>query len=345
MSITTIGIDLAKSVFVVHGVDEHGQVLLRQALKRAQVLPFFAKLERCTIGMEACGGAHDWARRLIALGHDVRLMPAAYVKPYVKRSKTDAGDAEAICEAVTRPTMRFVPVKSLDQQGVIALHRTRGLLVRQKVQTENAIRAICNEFGLVALKGAAGIVALRRLEAQLKLPAPAQRVLGTLFEQYARLAGEIAALKEEIVALVRADQVSRRLMGIPGVGPIIASAVPAVVGDASRFKSARHFSAWLGLTPRIEGSGGKNRRGAIAKRGDRYLRSLFVEGACALLIAARRPNTKVPDWVTHLAARKNFRVAAIAIANRIARITWALMVKGGFYRNPKLPASIESAAA
>lgn len=345
MKITTIGIDLAKNVFAVHGIDECGQVVLRRVLRRAQVLPFFAKLERCTIGMEACGGAHDWARRLIALGHDVRLMPAAYVKAYVKRSKTDAGDAAAICEAVTRPTMCFVPVKSLEQQGVIALHRARGLLVRQKVQTENAIRSICNEFGLVALKGAAGITALRRLEAEHGLPATAQRALGVLFDQYARLIDEITALKEEIVAQVRNDQVSQRLMGIPGVGPITASAVPSVVGEASRFKSARHFSAWLGLTPRIEGSGGKNRLGAISKRGDRYLRSLFVEGACALLIAARKPNTKVPEWVIRLAARKNFRLAAIAIANRNARIAWALMVKGGFYRNPKPAASIEPIAA
>jgi transposase len=339
MKASTIGLDLAKKVFTVHGVDEGGTVVVQRTLRRAQVLAFFARLERCLVGMEACGGAHDWARRLTALGHDVRLMPASYVKPYIKRGKSDANDAAAICEAVTRPTMCFVPIKSEEQQGLISLHSARRMLVTQKVMQENAIRALCAEFGIVAMKGRNGIVALRRLSLEHGLPAPALRALSVQFKLYEQLTAEAAALKQEIIAASR-DTVSARLETIPGVGPMIASAVPVVVGDPARFKSGRQFAAWLGLTPRLNGTGGKTKLGAISKCGDRYLRSLFVEGACSVLMAARKPGSKASDWLRKLAARKDYKVAAVALANKNARIVWALMIKGGRYEEARLkPAS------
>jgi transposase len=346
MKVSTIGLDLAKNVFTVHGVDEGGSVVVRRSLRRAQVLPFFAKLERCLIGIEACGGAHDWARRLIAMGHDVRLMPASYVKPYIKRGKTDANDAAAICEAVTRPTMHFVPIKTQEQQGLISLHRARRMLVTQKVMLENAIRALCAEFGIVAMKGRNGIVALQRLSLAPGLPATALRALRTQFELYELLTAEAAALKREIIAVTREDETSlgRRLETIPGVGPMIASAAPAIVGDPARFGSGRQFAAWLGLTPRLSGTGGKTKLGPVSKCGDRYLRSLFVEGACSVLMAARKPGSKTPEWVRRLAARKDYKVAAVALANKNARIVWALMTKGGRYDAAKLQPAIERAA-
>ena len=340
MNITTIGLDLAKNVFTLHGVGERADVVLRRTLKRAQVLPFFAKLAPCVVGIEACGGAHDWARRLIALGHDVRLMPASYVKAYIKRGKTDANDAAAICEAVTRPAMSFVPVKTPEQQGLLTLHRARRMLVTQKVMLENAIRALCAEFGIVAKKGREGIVALQRLSLASGLPPTALRSLSVQFRLYEALMAEAAALKQEIVKLANDDPVSRRLETIPGIGPMIANAVPAVVGDATRFRSGRQFAAWLGLTPRLKGTGGKTKLGSISKCGDRYLRSLFVEGACSVLMAARKPGARATDWVRSLAARKDYKVAAVALANKNARIAWALMVKGGRYD----PAALRPAA-
>ena len=344
MKITTIGLDLAKTVFTVHGVDERGAVVVQRTLRRAQVLPFFAKLDRCVVGMEACGGAHDWARRLSAMGHDVRLMPASYVKPYIKRGKTDANDAAAICEAVTRPTMCFAPIKTEAQQGLIALHRARRMLVKQKVMLENAIRALCAEFGIVALKGRSGILALQRLSLDHALPATALRALDAQFRLYEQLIAEAAALKQEIVVLTKADPVGRRLKTIPGVGPMIASIVPSIIGDAVRFRSGRQFAAWLGLTPRLNGTGGKMKLGSISKCGDRYLRSLFVEGACSVLMAARKPGSKASDWVQRLAARKDYKVAAVALANKNARIVWALMVKGGRYDVARLRQATDLAA-
>jgi transposase len=335
MNITTIGLDLAKSVFTVHGVDARGTVLLRKSLKRGQVLAFFAKLEPCLVGMEACGGAHDWARRLAALGHEVRLMPANYVKAYIKRGKTDANDAAAICEAVTRPTMQFVPVKSPEQQGLIALHRVRRMLITQKVMLENAIRALCAEFGIVARKGRNGISALQRLSQEHGLPPSALRALSVQFKLYEELMAEAAALKQEIVMQATDSPVSRRLKTIPGVGPVIANVVPAIVGDPTRFRSGRQFAAWLGLTPRLNGTGGRTKLGSISKCGDRYLRSLFVEGACSVLMAARKPGTRASDWVRQMAGRKEYKVAAVALANKNARIVWALMVKGGRYEHAR----------
>lgn len=344
MKITTIGLDLAKTVFTVHGVDERGAVVVQRTLRRAQVLPFFAKLDRCVVGMEACGGAHDWARRLSAMGHDVRLMPASYVKPYIKRGKTDANDAAAICEAVTRPTMCFAPIKTEAQQGLIALHRARRMLVKQKVMLENAIRALCAEFGIVALKGRSGILALQRLSLDHALPATALRALDAQFRLYEQLIAEAAALKQEIVALTRTDPIGRRLETIPGVGLMIASIVPAIIGEAARFKSGRQFAAWLGLTPRLNGTGGKMKLGSISKCGDRYLRSLFVEGACSVLMASRKRGSKASDWVQRLAARKDYKVAAVALANKNARIVWALMVKGGRYDAARLRPATNLAA-
>jgi transposase len=344
MKVSTIGLDLAKKVFTAHGVDESGAIVVQRTLRRAQVLPFFARLERCVVGMEACGGAHDWARRLRALGHDVRLMPASYVKPYIKRGKSDANDAAAICEAVMRPTMCFVPTKTEDQQGLISLHRARRMLVTQKVMLENAIRALCAEFGIVAMKGRNGITALQRLSLDHALPAPAQKALNVQFKLYEQLIAEAAALKQDIIALAREDSLGGRLETIPGVGPMIASAVPAIVGDPTRFKSGRQFAAWLGLTPRLNGTGGKMKLGAISKCGDRYLRSLFVEGACSVLMAARKPGSKASDWVRKLAARKDYKVAAVALANKNARIVWALMVKGGKYDEARLKPMSQLAA-
>lgn len=344
MNISTIGLDLAKNVFTVHGVDARGEVLLRKELKRAQLLPFFAKLGPCLVGLEACGGAHDWARRLAALGHQVRLMPASYVKAYIKRGKTDANDAAAICEAVTRPTMQFVPVKTPEQQGLIALHRVRQMLVTQKVMLENAIRALCMEFGIVARKGRAGILTLQRLSLEIGLPPTAQRALSAQFKLYEELMEEAAALKQEIVKQASDSPVSRRLKTIPGVGPVIANVVPAIVGDPTRFRSGRQFAAWLGLTPRLNGTGGKTKLGSISKCGDRYLRSLFVEGACSVLMAARKPGSNASAWVQKLAARKDYKVAAVALANKNARIVWALMVKGGRYEPARLSPSVALAA-
>lgn len=344
MNISTIGLDLAKNVFTIHGVDDRGEVVLRRELKRAQLLPFFAKLAPCLVGMEACGGAHDWARRLTALGHQVRLMPASYVKAYIKRGKTDANDAAAICEAVTRPTMQFVPVKTPEQQGLIALHRVRQMLVTQKVMLENAIRALCMEFGIVARKGRTGISTLQRLSLEVGLPPTAQRALNAQLKLYNELMEEAAALKQEIVRQAGDSPVSRRLKTIPGVGPVIANVVPAIVGDPTRFKSGRQFAAWLGLTPRLDGTGGKTKLGPISKCGDRYLRSLFVEGACSVLMAARKPRNSASAWVQKLAARKEYKVAAVALANKNARIVWALMVKGGRYEPARLNPAIALAA-
>lgn len=342
MKVSTIGLDLAKSNFSVHGVDDRGAVAVQRTLKRSQVLPFFAKLAPCLVGMEACAGAHDWARRLSALGHDVRLMPARYVKAYLKRGKTDAADAEAICEAATRPSMRFVPVKTEEAQGLLALHRARRMLVKQKVMQENAIRALCAEFGIVALKGPGGIVALGRLSRDHGLPGAALRALEAQFAIYEQLIVEADALKDEIVAQTQGDPMRRRLETVPGVGPMIASAAPAIIGDPKRFKSGRQFAAWLGLTPRINGTGGKVKLGPISKCGDEYLRSLFVEGACSMLMAVKKRGSTASPWLRQLADTKKYKVAAVALANKNARIVWALMAHGGVYearrQTPEAPA-------
>ena len=335
MTVTTVGIDLAKSVFQVHGADRDGRVVLRRRLARGRLLDFFAKLPPCRIGLEACASAHHWARRLTALGHDVRLIPAQYVKPYVKRNKTDAADAEAICEAVSRPTMRFVPIKSLDQQAVLALHRVRALLVRQRTQLANAARGILGEFGLVVPRGIRRLAELRARMAAVaedELPDQARAAVGLLFQQLEATQGRIGTVEEAILAWHERSEVSQRLATVPGIGPLTATALVAAVGDASQFASARHFAAWLGLTPRVRASGGREKLGRITKAGDRYLRTLLIHGARAVVGTLRRPSAVPRPWLTALAARRPVNVAATALAHKTARAVWAMLTRREAWR-------------
>ena len=286
MKIITIGLDLAKNIFQVHGVNETGEVVVRRALRRRQVLSFFSKLDPCLVGMEACGTSHYWARELIALGHEVKLMPPVYVKPYVKRGKTDAGDAEAICEAVTRPTMRFVAVKSADQQSVVMLHRTRELLVRQRTQLVNIMRGQLAEFGVTLAKGIqhASQFTRRLLEGDAPdIPALAITIITVLAEQIRQVQARISELEKELKQWFREDQLAQGLASIPGIGPITATALVSTVTDPHQFTSGRQFAAWLGLTPKANSSGGKERQGRISKMGDQHIRRLLVSGMTAQL--------------------------------------------------------------
>lgn len=331
--ISMIGLDIAKNVLQVHGVDAAGQVVLRRQLRRGQVEGFFAKLGPCVVGLEACGGAHHWARVLQRLGHAVRLMPASYVKAYVKRNKSDGRDAEAICEAMQRPSMRFVAVKSVDQQAVLVLHRTRGLLVRQRTMTANALRGALAEFGIVAAQGAKG---LRQLMDAIAagdgaIAEPAGAALALLARQWEKLDGAIRQLEARIVRTVRENEAARRLTEIPGVGPIIASAVVAKVPDPRVFRTARDFAAWLGLTPRQFGTGGKPRSGGISKQGDQSVRSLLIVGASSRLRQERARGVK-DAWLRGLIARRPIKVVAVALAAKTARIIWAMLTRGEHYR-------------
>jgi transposase len=324
--IITVGLDLAKNVFQVHGIDDKGNIIARRQLRRADVLPFFEQLPRCLVGLEACASAHHWARAIAALGHSVRLMPPAYVKPYVKRGKTDAADAEAICEAVTRPTMRFVAIKSEEQQATLMLHKARDLLVRQRTMLMNALRAHLAEYGIVSAQGVGGVgSAIRALhDDQASLPMPARFALHGLVAQLRSIEVEIEKIEAEILKWHRANETSRRLATIPGIGPISASAIAASVPDATLFRSGRQFAAWLGLTPKSHSSGGTERQAGISKQGDGYLRRLLVIGATAVLRFARQANPgKV--WAARLLERKRPKVVAVALANKTARIAWALM--------------------
>jgi len=331
------GIDLAKSVFQVHGVGASGEVVVRRELRRGQLLKFFARQPPALIGLEACGSGHYWARELAALGHEVKLMPAAYVKAYVKRNKNDARDAEACCEAVSRPTMRFVPVKSLEQQAQRALHRARDLLVRQKTQVGNAIRGMLYEAGLIASKGGSGIKGLvERVEAEAAdIPAGLRVALSPLARQWRALGAEIARLDEELAAQARAQADARRLMQIPNVGPVTAHAVIAAIGDGRQFASARDFAAWVGLTRRNHDTGGKAKlTGRISKAGDRSLRRLLILGASAGLRHVRARPGKGSPWIRGLLARRPVRVAVVAQAAKTARIIWAVLTSGQDYRAP-----------
>jgi transposase len=341
MEIITIGLDLAKSIFQVHGVDGSGKVVVRKALRRSQLLPFFRKLSPCLVGMEACGTSHHWARELAGLGHEVRLMPPAYVKPYVKRGKTDANDAEAICEAVARPTMRFVAVKSPEQQAALSLHRTRNLLVKQRTQLVNMIRGLLAEFGLETPRGLHHALALASslVEGEAAdVPALAQRVVAGLARQIETLQAELTAIEKEILAWHRSSDVSQRLATIPGVGVISATALAASVTDPQQFRSGREFAAWLGLTPLQNSSGGKERMGRICKMGDKYLRRLLVVGMTSLVRRARVSPASVDPRSLDLLARKPVRLATVAMANRTARIVWAVMARGETYRRPSIMA-------
>lgn len=334
MKITTIGLDLAKNVFQIHGIDAAGEVVVRRALRRGQVLAFFSRLDPCLVGMEACGTSHYWARELGSLGHEVKLMPPAYVKPYVKRGKTDAGDAEAICEAVTRPTMRFVAVKSADQQSVVMLHRTRELLVRQRTQLVNMMRGQLAEFGITLAKGIQHALKFVRqlLDGQAPdVPELAVKVVMVLAEQLRQLQIRIGELEKELKRWFRADQVAQGLATIPGIGFITASALSSTVTDPNQFTSSRQFAAWLGLTPRANSSGGKERQGRISKMGDQHIRRLLVSGMTSQLRWARRHPDAHP-WVASLMARKPAKLVAVAMANKAARVAWVVMTRGEVYR-------------
>ena len=335
MEMTTLGIDLAKSVFQLHGVDAAGAVVLQKKLRRGAVLDLLGKLKPCLIGMEACATSHHWAREIAALGHEVRLIPPAYVKPYVKRQKNDAADAEAICEAVSRPNMRFVPVKSEEQQAVLILHRSRDLLMRQRTMILNAIRAHLAEFGIIAAQGPRKVVELvirLREEDGLEVPALARAALMALAAQLDSLASQIRGIERELMAWHRQSTDSQRLETIPGVGLITATALAASVPDPSVFKSGRQFAAWLGLVPRQNSSGGKERLGRVSKMGNGYLRRLLVVGATSVTRRAPKTETRTGVWVRSLLERKPTRLVTVAIANKTARTAWALLVKGESYR-------------
>jgi transposase len=338
MQVSTIGLDIAKNVFQLHGVDAAGKTVITKQLRRGQVISFFEKLPPCLIGMEACATAHHWARELTKLGHTVRLMPASYVKAYVKRSKNDAADAAAICEAVTRPSMRFVPVKTIDQQAALTVHRCRDLLIRQRTQLINALRAHLAELGMVAATGKAGVDHVVAIVTGTQLPAPMRQALQALVKQLAALQEQIGELERSIHAQHRASDRSRRLETIPGIGVIGATAIDATVTDPSAFKSGRELAAWIGLVPRQNSTGGKERLGGISKQGDRYLRRLLVAGGMSVIRHARTHPDKHP-WVIKLLAKKPAKVVAVALANKMARIAWAVLAKGESYRAPALVAA------
>jgi transposase len=333
----TVGIDIAKDVFQVHGVDERGHIVCRRRLQRRDVLRFFRSLDPCLIGMEACASAHYWARELVSIGHDVRLIAPQFVKPYVKSNKTDRADAEAICEAVGRPNMRFVPIKSTEQQAVLALHAVRSGFIRARTACANQIRGLLAEFGIVLRRGAGSLV--RELPRALtdsnnNLPYPVRDLLQGLLSHWRNLDAKACELEQQIQHWHRDNELSRRIAAIPGVGPLTASAIVAHVGNAQHFARARQFAAWLGLVPRQHSSGGKERLLGISKRGDRYLRTLLIHGARVLL---RYRGTKATlhykhQWATELMSRRHKNVGAVALANKHARIIWALLSKGCEYQ-------------
>jgi transposase len=332
--ITTVGIDLAKNVFQLHGVDAQGRVVLKKQLRRAQMARFFATLTPCLIGMEACSSAHHWARTLQAFGHTVKLMAPQFVKPYVKSHKHDAADAEAICEAVGRPSMRFVPVKSVEQQAVLALHRVRQSVVRARTAQANQIRGLLAEMGLVLPQR---LYQLQRVpllldEASDVLPASFCRLMHEQLAHFKALHRRVAELDAEIRAWHRTNAASRRLADVPGIGPLTASALVASVGDAGGFANGRQLAAWMGLVPRQHSSGGKTTLIGIGKRSEGYLRTLLVHGARAVVCSPRRANDPAADWLNGLVRRRHVNVAIVAQANKNARIAWALLRHGDTYQ-------------
>lgn len=337
MRATTIGIDLAKSSFQVHGVDVHGKVALRKQLRRGKLLEFFANLPCCRVGIEACGGAHHWARELTKLGHEVRLMAPQYVKPYVKTNKHDAADAEGCCEAVQRPSMRFVPMKTETQQALLMLHRIRDRLIAERTGTINAIRGHMAEFGIVAARRELGMRELLAVISDLddgRLPAIARELLVLQVEHLRAIEARIADLDGRLLRQVREEEACRRLAEVPGIGCVIATAMVATVGDAKLFNSGRSFAAWLGLTPRQHATGGRERLLGISKRGDGYLRRQLMHGARSLVRLAAGRDRQPWTWINTLLGRRPFNVVVAAVANKLARIIWALLSRGETYRAP-----------
>lgn len=344
MKATTFGIDLAKNVFQVHGVNEFGKTVIKKQLKRDQVMAFFANVPLALIGMEACGSAHHWARQLRGLGHDVRLMPPQYVKPYVKTNKNDAADAEAICEAVARPNMHFVPVKNIEQQAVLALHRVRQGFVKQRTAQANQIRGLLSEYGLIVPQGIAKLA--QRVpelieDACNELPGQFRVLIERLMGHLKELDRQAKEIEVQIVGWHRQSELSRKIEQIPGVGPITASAIVASVGDARNFKNGRQMSAWMGLVPRQHSSGGKPTLLGISKRGDAYLRTLLIHGARSVILASSK-KPQAQGWLHDLLQRRSANVAAVAIANKTARTIWALLARDrqfdANYRRQAMPA-------
>jgi transposase len=334
--VSTIGVDLAKHVFQLHGADAMGNVLFRKRLTRAKLIGFLAAQKPCTVAMEACAGAHYWAREIGKLGHGVRLIAPTYVKPFVKRQKNDAADAEAICEAAQRPNMRFVPVKTEEQQANGIVFRARDLLVRQRTQSINALRGHLLEYGYVFPQGIRHVASLVALveDVQSWLPEAVRSTLKLLIDTFTALEGQIAQLDAEINQRSKSDPTARRLMTIPGIGPVISTAITALVPAAQSFQRGRDFAAWLGLTPVQKSTGGKQRLGAVSKRGERALRRLLITGASAVVRQASRHGATDRPWLAQMLARKPRMLVTVALANKTARIVWALLVKGGTYKAP-----------
>jgi transposase len=335
MKITTIGLDLAKNVFQVHGVEAHGKVALKKSLKRDQLMPFFANLPPCLVGMEACGSAHHWARKLAALGHTVRLMAPQFVKPYVKTNKHDAADAEAICEAVTRPSMRFVPVKTPDAQAVLAVHRARQGFVAARTAQANQIRGLLNEFGLILPQGIhhiAGRLPEILEDGENGLPGAFRQLLARLLAHFRELDRQVLELERKISQWHRSNEASCRVAEVPGIGPITASALVASLGDAASFKNGRQVAAWIGLVPRQSSTGGKPRLLGISKRGNVYLRTLLIHGARSLIARARHRTAEADGWLNQLIERRNANIAAVALANKMVRTAWALLAHERTYQ-------------
>jgi transposase len=328
-----IGVDLAKNVFQVHGIEHEGELALTRKLTRAKFREFFSRLAPCSVGMEACGSSHYWARELRAMGHDVVLIAPAYTKPYVKRGKNDAADVAAICEAMSRPEMRFVPIKSADQQAVLMLHKTRDLLVKQRTMSVNALRGHLQEFGLIAAKGIHRVKELVALAlADESLPEEAKQAAILLAAHGDELDEKIDALERKIARASAKNPTSRLLDEVPAIGPLIASAMTASFPDPSAFKSGSDFSASLGLTPSQHSSGGKEKLGGITKKGNRYLRKMLVVGCTSVLRVAHKYKGALADWIAAMKTKKPERVVAVALANKLARICWAIMSTGESFR-------------
>lgn len=348
MQITTVGIDLAKNVFQVHSVNEFGKTALKKQIRRDQMATFFVNLPPCLIGMEACGGAHHWARKLQAMGHTVKLMAPQFVKPYVKTNKNDAADAEAICEAVARPNMRFVPLKNIEQQAVLALHRVRQGFVGARTAQANQIRGLLAEFGLVVPQGLSHVLGrVRELieDASNELPGSFRVLIERLLDHLKELDRQVGELEAQIKTSHRNSEASRKLEKIPGIGPITASALVATIGDAKNFENGRQLAAWMGLVPGQSSSGGKTNLLGISKRGDTYLRTLLIHGARSAVRAFQgKPDQRGNPWLQKLIGRRNLNIAAVALANKNARIVWAMLARGREYESDYAPEKAGAAA-